>query len=333
VIFYRLLIIFLAAITFCGCVPKPVTDETRPAMVDWGSVHDVVLLKFDGSEGEPVRRHVYERLDEVLYFRVLDTSAHPVLDEVTYGMVEDAKSLGITREIGADLVVVGRATGVVDDARGTDQAEVTEGTGYFKKEKNLDGEWVDVEITRTVIRTLPYVIRHASLNTDYKVFELRTGKLMATGTVSEVQNKKFGGAKPDGDLEYQPAEAPLPADSLDELSTSAARKLVAKISRMKVTNTTQLDKGHSRLVRRGVVMARRGDWEDAVKYWNDAIDKEPTAAAAYYNLGIAHEGLGDLENLEAAKSLYEKAASFGDNPLYPDGVARVDRIINRGKGN
>ncbi len=328
-ILYRLLIIFLAAITFCGCVPKPVTYETRPATVDWEGVRDVVLLKFDGSEGEAVRRHVYERFDEVLYFKVLDTTAHPVLDEVTYGMVEDAKSLGITQEIGADLVVAGRAAGVVDDVRGTDQAEVKEGTGYFKKEKNLDGEWVDVEITRTVIRTLPYVIRHASLNTDYMVFELRTGGLVASGTVSEVRNKKFGGARPDGNLEYQPTEAPPTADSLDELSTSVARELVAKISRIKAISTIQFDKGHNRLVRRGVVLATRGDWEDAVRYWSDAIDKEPTAAAAYYNLGVAHESLGDLENLKAAKSLYEKATSFGDNPLYTDGVARVDRIIDR----
>jgi len=329
VILYRRLIIFLAVITFCGCVPRPVTDETRPAKVDWEGVRDVVLLKFDGSEGEAVRSHVYERFDEVLYFKVLDTSAHPVLDEVTYDMVENAKSLGITREIGADLVVVARATGVVDDVRGTDQAEVKEGTGYFKKEKNLDGEWVDVEITRTVIRTVPYVIRHASLNTDYMVFELRTGTLMAAGTVSEVRNKKFGGAKPDGDLEYQPTEAPPPADSLDKLSTIVARRLVAKISRMEVASAIQFDKGHTRLVRRGVVLAKRGDWEDAIQRWNDAIDKEPTAAAAYYNLGVAHESLGDLENLKAAKSLYEKAISFGDNPLYPDGIARVERIIDR----
>jgi len=330
---YRLLIIFLAAITFCGCVPKPVTYGTRPATVDWKDVRDVVLLKFDGSEGEAVRRHVYERFNEVLCFRVLDTTAHPALDEITYGMVEDAKSLGITQEIGADLVVTGRATGVVDDVRGTDQAEVKEGTGYFKKEKSLDGEWVDVEITRTVIRTLPYVIRHASLDTDYMVFELRTGELVASGTVSEVSNKKFGGARTDGNLEYQPTEAPSPADSLDELSTSVARELVAKISRIKAISTIQFDKGHNRLVRRGVVLATRGDWEDAIRYWNDAIDKEPTAAAAYYNLGIAHESLGDLENLEAAKSLYEKATSFGDNPLYPDGVARVEHIIDQRRDN
>ena len=331
-ILYRLLIIFLAAITFCGCVPKPVMHETRPAKLDWEGVRDVLLLKFDGPEGEAVRRHVYERFDEVIYFNVLDTTGHPVLDEVTYDMVEDAKSLGITREIGADLVVVGRAAGIVDDVRGTDQAEVKEGTGYFKKEKNLDGEWVDVEITRTVIRTVPYVIRHASLNTDYMVFDFRTGKLIATGTVSEVHDKKFGGAKPDGDLEYQPGEAPQPAASLDELSMRLARKLVAKISRMKIAATVQLDKGHDRLVRRGVVLARRGDWEGAMQHWNDAIENEP-AAAAYYNLGVAHESLGDPENLEAARGLYEKAITLGDNPLYSDGVARVDRITDRKKGN
>jgi hypothetical protein len=330
---FRILIIFLAAMTFCGCVPKPVMRETRPVKLDWESVRDVVLLKFDGSEGDAVRRHVYQRFGEVLYFNVLEMTGHPVFDEVTYETVEHAKSLSLSQEVGGDLVVVGRASGVVEDVRGTDQAEVKEGTGYFKKEKSLDGEWVNVEITRTVIRTVPYVIRRASLDTDYMVFDLRTGELVTKGTVSEAQNKKFGGAKPDGDLEYQPNEAPTSAASLDELSMRAARTLAAKISRMKVTGTIQLDKGDNRLARRGVVMAKRGKWEDAVKYWNEAIDKEPTDAAAYYNLGVAHETLGDLENLEAARGLYEKAITLGDNPLYTEGMTRVDRIVDRRKDN
>jgi TPR repeat protein len=118
---------------------------------------------------------------------------------------------------------------------------------------------------------------------------------------------------------------------LYELSTKAARKLVAKISRMKVTATVQLDKGDNRLVRRGVVMARRGDWEEAARYWNDAVNREPADAASYYNLGVAHESIGDAENLSVARDFYEKAASLGDNPLYAEGVARIDRIVGRGK--
>ena len=328
---YRVFIIFLVAITFAGCAPKPVVRETRPARLGWEDVRDVALLKFDGTGGDAVRRSVRQRLDDVLYFRVLDMAGHPALDKITYDMVKNAKSLTLRQEVGADLVVVGRASGLVDDVRGTDQAEVKEGTGYFKKEKNLDGEWVDVEITRTIIRTLPYVIRHASLDVDYVVFELGRGERIATERISETQDKKFGGAKPDGDLEYQPSAAPPAGDSLYELSTKAARKLVAKISRMKVTATVQLDKGDNRLVRRGVVMARRGDWENAVRYWNDAVYKEPANAAAYYNLGLAHESIGDLENLGVARDFYEKAASLADNPLYVDGVTRVDRMICRGK--
>jgi hypothetical protein len=227
---YRVFIIFLFAITFCGCASRPATRETGAAKLNWEGVRDVVLLKFDGSEGDAVRRDVQQRLDEVLYFRVLDMAGHPALNKITYDMVKDAKTLALSQEVGADLVVVGRASGLVDDIRGTERAEVKEGTGFFKKEKNLDGEWVDVEITRTIMRSLPYVIRHASLDVDYTVFELGRGKRIATGRISERQDKKFGGVKPDHDLEYQPIEAPPPGDSLDELSTRAASKLVAKIS-------------------------------------------------------------------------------------------------------
>jgi hypothetical protein len=328
---YRSLILFVFAVTFCACAPRPVTRETRPAKSAWEGIWNVVLLKFDGSEGDAVRRHVHDRFDEVHYFTALDTGGHAIFHELTYETIKDARSIRLGEHVGGDLLVAGRATGVVRDARGTDQAEVQEGTGYFKKEKNLDGEWVDVEITRTVIRTLPYVIRHASLRTDYVAFDARTGKLVAKGTVSEKQDKKFGGVEPEDDLAYEPSEAPLPVAALDGLSKRAAKKLVAEIARTKMTSIIPFDKGHNRLVRRGVVMAGRGDWDDAMKYWHSAIEKEPGNSAAYYNLGIAHETLGDLENLRMARRLYEKAATLGNNALYTDAVARVDRIIDQGR--
>lgn len=329
-IVYRLIIILVSVLACFGCAPKPTTYVIEPAKVDWTTIPDVVLLRFDGPQGETLQSHVSDRINAVVYFNAMDTTGCPALDQVSYDMIEDAERFHITEELEADFVIAGRATAAVDDVRGTDQVEVKEGTGYFKKEKNLNGEWVDVEIKRTVVRSVPYVIRRASLTTDYKVFDLSTGLITATGTLAEDCNKKFGGDKPEGDLEYQPGAIPSRAASLDELSAKLAAKLVARISRMKMASTLILDEGHNRLVKQGVAMARRDAWEEAIQLWSEAISQEPTTAAAYYNLGVAHESLGDLENLRTARGLYELAASYGDEQLYADGISRVQRMIEQG---
>jgi tetratricopeptide (TPR) repeat protein len=259
----------------------------------------------------------------------LDTAAYPVLDEISYDMVEGAKALYITGELRADLVIGARVTGAVNDTHGTDQVQVEEGTGYYKKEKNIHGQWVEVEIKRTVIRSLPYVIRQASLTIDYRVFEMDTGRIAAAGAFEENYNDKIGGDKSHASTNHKPGEIPAPAATIDEFSAKIATRLVAKLSRMKVAGLVKFDKRGNRNVRRGVALARDGDWEDAIELWQEEISSEPTSAAALYNLGVAHESIGDLENLRTAIDLYEKAASYGDSTLYADAIARVQRMIQQ----
>jgi tetratricopeptide (TPR) repeat protein len=244
-------------------------------------------------------------------------------------MIEGAQSLHIAEGVEADLVMGGRVAGTIHDTHGVDRVQVKEGTGYYKKEKNLHGQWVDVEIKRTVVRSLPYVIRQASLTTDYRVFETSTGEIIAKGTVTENYNKKLGGDKGQAHLEHEPGHPPPPAVCTDELSVRTAAKLVAKLSRMKVSSLVTFDNSIHAMVRRGVSLAKEGAWEDAIHLWQEVISSDPTNPAALYNLGVAYEGLGDLENLRAAMSLYEMAARYGDKGLYAAGIARVERMIQQ----
>jgi tetratricopeptide (TPR) repeat protein len=221
----------------------------------------------------------------------------------------------------------------INDTHGVDRIQIKEGTGYYKKEKNLYGQWVDVEIKRTVVKSLPYVIRQASLATDYRVFEMSTGRIIAAGTVTENCNKKFGGEKSEAHPEHEPRHPPPPAACIDELSARTAAKLVAQLSRIKVSSLVKFDSSTHAMVRRGVTLAKDGVWEDAIHLWQEVIASDPTNPAAHYNLGIAYEGLGDLESLRAAMSFYEKAASYGDKGLYAAGIARVERMIQQSQNN
>jgi tetratricopeptide (TPR) repeat protein len=329
---YRFLIVFLAVICCSGCAPRLGVPDIRPR-VDWEAIRNVALLRFDGPYGESARRQVHNRLTKVQHFNSIDTTQYPALAEASYDEIGDATFIDMLKNLQADIVLGGHVTADLNETHGTDRVEMKEGTGYYKKEKNVHGEWVDVEIKRTVIRSLPYVIRQASLTTDFKVLDLKSNRIIATGKLTENYDGKIGGDKSYPSADHKPGEIPSPNATMDELAARIAARLVAKLSRMKTAALIEFDNSGNRMVRRGVARAKDGAWEDAMQLWQEVIRKEPNNATALYNLGVAHESLGDLENLRTAIDLYEKAATYGDKSLYADGIARVNRIIKQSDNN
>ena len=317
----------LAVASWVGCIPPRILTVTKPAEVSLEGISTLAVLKFDGPSGEIVRSHICNRLAEVQHFRSIDISQLHAIENVTYGQVDNPMFYPALRELEADGVITGRVTAAVHDIHGTDEVEVMEGTGHYKKEKNVSGEWVDVEIKRTVVRPVPYIIRQASLDTEYNLFDVRTKRVIATGILKETHDEKFGGDKECGPFGHKLSDLPTPDGTVDELAARLAAKLVAKISRMKLARIIKLDEGGNTMVMQGVELAKAGLWEEAVEIWRQAIHDEPGNAAAYYNLGVAYEGLGDMKSLRMAGELYKKAASFGHKKLYRAAAARVEFAI------
>jgi Flp pilus assembly protein TadD len=54
----------------------------------------------------------------------------------------------------------------------------------------------------------------------------------------------------------------------------------------------------------GIVVAQRGLWKEAVFRWQQAVELDPTYAAAWSNLGIGYEQLGRFDE---ARKAYERA--------------------------
>jgi len=325
VILHRFLIALMAGMICVGCSMKPVPDDVRPFRVSWERVRDVAILKFDGPYGETVRLHTQKRLVEVKHFNLIEALQSGPLAEVSCDRLEEAQFLHTLETLATDTVIGGHVTAILNDNHGTDQAQVKEGTGYYKKEKDVHGQWVDVEIQRTVQRALPYVTRQASLTTSFKIFDLNTRRFIATDELTESYEKKFGGVNEPHDL----GDLPSPDVTLDELAARTAVRLVAKLSRMKLSSIISFDKDDNSMVMRGVTLAEDGAWEDAMQLWNDVIQNEPDNPSALYNLGVAYESLGDIENLRIAKGLYQKAATCGDKTLYADGISRVKDMIQQ----
>jgi Flp pilus assembly protein TadD len=54
----------------------------------------------------------------------------------------------------------------------------------------------------------------------------------------------------------------------------------------------------------GITVAQRGLWREATTRWEQAVELDPTYAAAWNNLGIGREQLGRFDD---ARKAYEKA--------------------------
>jgi Flp pilus assembly protein TadD len=54
----------------------------------------------------------------------------------------------------------------------------------------------------------------------------------------------------------------------------------------------------------GIAVAQRGLWREAATRWEQAVEVDPTYAAAWNNLGIGYEQLGRFDD---ARKAYEKA--------------------------
>ena len=317
----------LAVAAWVGCIPGKLPSDIKPGEISLEGIQTLAVLEFDGSFGKIVQSHILKRLKEVQHFKPIYTpQVHP-LTVLTHGQWDSANFLHTLKKLGTDGVITGHVNGRIQDIHGTDQMQVTEGTGHYKKEKSVCGEWVNVEIERTVVRPVPYIIRQASLDTKYNVFHVKTTRVITTGTLKETFNEKFGGNKECGPFGNRLSDLPTPDGTLDELASTLSTKLVAKISRMKLAGMVKLDEGGNTMVKKGVDVAKTGLWDKAVEIWEQVIRDETGNAPAYYNLGVAHESVGDMKSLGIAEELYRKAASHGETRLYREAMARIQRAI------
>ncbi len=331
---YMSLILFAIMVVF-GCAAKTKVYGIKPAEVCVGGIRTLAVLKFDGKYGETVRSDFYNKLAEIQHFDLIDTTQMSALERVIYDQIDDPRVLPALENLNADGVITGRVTADINDIHGTDQIQMKEGTGRYKKQKNIFGKWVDVEIQRTVLRPVPYIIRQASLTTDFKVFDLRTRRIVATGKVTKNYNEKFGGSEENA-LFFGDKLSELPAQNqtVNELSSTVAAALVAKISPTQIATVVQFDDGGKygfgghNMIKRGIEFAKRGSWKEAMEIWQEVIKTEPTNSAAYYDLGVGYESFGGLKNLEIARTMYKKAAMCGDNNLYIEAVARINTAIS-----
>ncbi|NVM20167.1 MAG: hypothetical protein HWN68_00115 [Desulfobacterales bacterium] len=224
-------LLLIAVATWFGCAPKLRAYRATPAEVSSAGIRTLAVLRFDGPYGETVRGHVYNRLAKVEHFRPIDALKVHGLNNVMYDQVDDPGFLRAIEKLKAYAVLAGRVTSRIHDIHGADQVESQEGTGHYKKGKDLSGRWVNVEIKRAVVKPVPHIIRQACVATEYKLFDLKTKLVIASGKLKEIYDEKFGGDKEQASCEHKLSDLPAQDSTMDELAAKLAAKLVEKISR------------------------------------------------------------------------------------------------------
>jgi len=332
--------IALIALYSClGCTQKTRITVIRHAEVSLQGIRTLAILKFDGKHEEMVRKALYNKIFKLKYLnnkfdyiRVVyidQNSAEHFDDDVNF--CPDFEGLH------ADCVISGRVAATIKDVHDTEKVKMQEGTGEYKEGENVFGQEAEVEIQRTIVKKVPYVMRQAKLIVNFNIVNLKTKQRIFTDEISEEYKEKFG-----GENEYRSylgsKKSQLPSQNLtlEELSDKIASRMVAKIFTTEITRVVEFDNGSNKYamgiggnkkVKEGIRCAKNGEWEKAIKMWEDVLNNELENSAAFYNLGIAYEKIGDLENLKIAQKMYKKAVKYGDKILYFDAMQRVKETI------
>jgi len=311
-----------------GCAQQTKITVIRHAEISLQGIRTLAILKFGGMHEELVRKALYNKIIEVQNLNKVDDIRVINIERASFENFE---------ELHADGVISGRVTASIKDVHSAEKVKIQEGTGEYKEGKNVFGQKAEVEIQRTVVREVPYVMRQANIIVDFNIFNLKTKQRIFADKFSEEYKEKFG-----GENEYRNflgstiSQLPSQNLTLEELSDKVASRIVAKIFTTKITRVVEFDNdskyvmgiGGNKKVKEGIRCAKNGEWEKAKKMWEDVLNSEPENSAAFYNLAIAYEKIGDFENLKIAQKMYKKAVKYGDKEIYLNALYRVKATIS-----
>ncbi len=333
--------ITLIALYGCfGCAQKTRITVIRHAEVSLQGIRTMAILKFGGMHEEMVRKALYNKIfkfqylnNKVDYIRVI------YIDQNSLEHFDDDVNFCPDFEgVHADVVISGRVVATIKDVHDTEKVNIQEGTGEYEEGENVFGQEAEVEIQRTIVKEVPYVVREANITVDYNICNQKTKKLIFSDKISEKYKEKFGGKNEYRSyLESSMGQLPSQNRTLEGLSDKVASRIAKKFFTTEITRVVEFDNssdkyamgiGGNKKVKEGIKYAKNGEWEKATKMWEDVLNNEPENSAAFHNLGIAYENIGDLENLKIAQKMHKKAVKYGDKDIYFDALYRVKTTIS-----
>ncbi|HEX9935367.1 MAG TPA: DUF6340 family protein [bacterium] len=297
----------------------------KPAAIHLSGVQKLAIADFQGvnHSGGQVAADVQAMLLETRRFDILEREKlSSVLDEQKLGMagiVDEATARKVGQLLGVDAMIFGDVSAyrVEPDERGVEKVEKKVGTGRYEEvdEKNIftgKTKRVKREIMKTVLVDQYYRIRRGSVSINFRVVDVETGKLLAVH--SDTKSYDSGKVVDGGNETLRPE-----GEILTELSNAICRRFVEFIAPHVVNEARFIEPGRGS-IQVGKKYAQSGLWPEALETWKQSVVEFPNDPTAFYNLGLAYEVQGDLDE---AENQYKTAVSLKQKRLYLDAINRV----------
>lgn len=324
---YPLAIPLIIAIGFSSCSMKTLipVQVRKPATYHLVGVQKIAVVDFQGvnHSGSQIAAVVQSLLLETKHFDLIERNQlNRIMDEQKLGMtgvMDDSTAAKVGRLLGVNALILGEVTSysVEPDERGVEKVEKKVGTGKYEEvnEKNIftgKTKKVKREIMKTVLVDQHYRIRRGSVAIHFRVVDVETGKLLAVHSDSKSYNsgKIMEGSsqtlKPEGEI-------------LNGLSNGICQTFVQLIAPHTVTEKRTIEPGKGS-IQTGRNYAQSGLWPEALETWKKSVVELPNEPAAFYNLGLAYEILGDWDQ---AEQNYKTAVTLKQKRLYLDSISRI----------
>jgi len=321
-------LLFSAMFLFsCSMTSQIPVNVQKPAAIYLPGVKKIAIADFHGPErsGSQIATMVQSMLMSTQYFDIMERSElRRVLEEQNLGLsgvVDETTAAKVGKLLGVDALIFGEVTTykVELDERGVEKVRRKVGTGRYEwvEQKNIftgKKKKVKREIMKTVLVDQHYRIRRGTVAINFRVVGVETGKLLAARSDSKSYNS---GKVVEGSWKTLKPEGEILAD----LSKYLCQKFVRLIAPYSVTEKRVIEPGKGN-IKIGMKYAKAGLWPEATDAWRHAVVESPKNPAAFYDLGIAYEVQGMLDNAEKA---YQSAVRLKQKKLYMEALARIRR--------
>jgi tetratricopeptide (TPR) repeat protein len=133
--------------------------------------------------------------------------------------------------------------------------------------------------------------------------------------VKKISKHYNSGQIPDEQIKSLPSEN----DVLFDLSRQAITEFIDTI-KPRLTEVRRPVKNGVGYIEEGRIYALDNLWKEAIDSWFKAVQISPNEADIHYNIGLAHEALGEYEK---AEEYYRRAQLILDDKLYQDALDNI----------
>ena len=330
---YFFVVIFCMVLVFLSCsFPSVVSVRVeKPPAIPLPGIKEIAVADFQGPErsGSQIATLTQSMLMSAQYFDIMERDKlRRVLEEQNLGMsgvVDEATAAQVGKLLGVDALIFGEVTRyrVEPDKEVTKQVKVRVGTGKYEEVEEKDPKTgkvkkVKKEIMKEELVDKKHWVRQGTVAINFRVVDVETGRLLAAHsdsksydsekdrTLFQIITDKRESLKPQGEI-------------LADLSNDICQRFSRMIAPYYVTEKRTIESGKES-IKEGTKYAESGLWPEATEAWKRACVEMPQEPAAFYNLGLAYEVQGMLDDAEMA---YQSAVRLKQKRLYMDAIARI----------